>query len=186
MNIQMQLRETLGKAIEQLDADETKRIAEWAAIRDRGNEQNAQAIRFDKREKELANREAAVGQIRTIAAERLARIKVLEDGQAKLKKKADAAAAEARAAKLEKDRLEGVCATLLHEKNNLLAEELMVLDWAAADAHLKEVIGNYQSLEGTPGVNVRFALDHVLYPLRDRRLAGECAAELHAEMMGCQ
>ena len=71
-----------------------------------------------------------------------------------------------------------VCAASLKGKE--------MLNWDKAIAHLNEVIAQYESLDGTPGVNVHFVLKVVLRPLRIRYDAGDRTQELYDEMMATQ
>lgn len=57
------------------------------------------------------------------------------------------------------------------------------LDWQRAELYLETVERNYNSLKGMPGVNVTFAIQFVIDPLRERFNRGERTAELHAAIM---
>ena len=57
------------------------------------------------------------------------------------------------------------------------------MDWIKAKAHFDDVRGQYQALEGMPGVNTTFALRMVFDPLAKRYNAGERTQELHDEML---
>lgn len=59
-------------------------------------------------------------------------------------------------------------------------------EWNQAKAHLDEVISEYRSLQGMPGVNVNFALTFVLNPLLNRFKSGEQTDELHESIMNAE
>ncbi len=63
---------------------------------------------------------------------------------------------------------------------------LSTADWDKAKRHFDQVVGEYESLRGEPGVNVTIALTVVFAPLRKRYDAGERTAALYEEMMSVE
>lgn len=57
------------------------------------------------------------------------------------------------------------------------------LDWKKAKEHFDNVMDEYKSLLGTPGVNTSFALMITFNPLLTRFNKGERSEELFNEMM---
>ena len=64
-----------------------------------------------------------------------------------------------------------------------MSNEQKPLRWDIAKAHLDMTIENYESLRGSPHVNVDFALQYVLIPRAERYDAGERTEELFRAMM---
>ena len=59
-------------------------------------------------------------------------------------------------------------------------------EWNKAKEYLDEVIAQYKSMQGMPGVNVNFALSMVLRPLWTRFAAGERTDELYENMLNVE
>ena len=78
---------------------------------------------------------------------------------------------------------EQIDAALMAAPYEIAANDPAVLDWDMAVEKLNRHIKQYKSLEGTPGVNVEFALNMVLGPLAQRVEEGERCQELFDEIM---
>ena len=60
------------------------------------------------------------------------------------------------------------------------------LNWQKAEEKLHVTLENYKELIGVPGVNVMFALNLVILPLKARFDQGERTPELYAEIMALE
>ena len=60
------------------------------------------------------------------------------------------------------------------------------IDWTKAKAHFDDIRGQYQALEGMPGVNTTIALRMVFDPLAKRYNARERTQELYEEMLSVE
>lgn len=58
-----------------------------------------------------------------------------------------------------------------------------LLDWTNAEKHLETIEREYTKLDGVPGVNVQFAPQLVIRPLRVRFNRGERTQLLYEEIM---
>lgn len=59
-------------------------------------------------------------------------------------------------------------------------------DWGRAEDHFCKVRDQYLDLQGTPGVNVAFALQHIFEPLQVRYDRGERTRDLFDKMMAVE
>ncbi len=110
---------SLIRCADQLDAVEQCNDQRGNALAQYGAQLDARSAALEAAELDLKNRSTALSQISTIAAERKARIKTLEDNQKDLILAASKLRAQLKTAQNEKERLEKVCAGLLEDKKNL-------------------------------------------------------------------